>query len=191
MNQARYISRAATVAVALLLIVAGPVVGKDKEDHPGNGNANGQQNGNDNGNNGNHNGQDNGQGNPHSPEPSVPSSSPEPSATAPSVSSPSAPSTTDATTGLPSAASVPFASVASPSSGTGTDQDVAVRAVEDLRALPLETIAKKVHQNTPGEIIDARLITVDGFLLYEVKVLEGSRLTVDYYYARSGNKVGD
>ena len=87
--------------------------------------------------------------------------------------------------------SAPSAIVTAPSSGTVSDQDLAVRAVEDLRALPLETIASKVHETTPGEIIDARLITVAGFLLYEVKVLEGERLTVDYYYARSGNKVGD
>jgi hypothetical protein len=56
--------------------------------------------------------------------------------------------------------------------------------------LPLETISQRVHETNVGEIIDARLLTVNGFLLYEVKVLDGERLDVLYYYARSGNRVG-
>jgi hypothetical protein len=183
------------VAVALSLVFVWPVLGKDKENRPGTGNAYGQENGNDNGgqnqNNGNHYGTETGQGNPPpSQQQPAPSSSPEPPASAPSTA-PSTPTTTGAENGSPSASSVPSAIVTTPSSGAGTDQDAAVRAVEDLRALPLETIATKVHETTPGEIIDAQLITVDGFLLYEVKVLDGERLSVDYYYARSGNKVGD
>jgi uncharacterized membrane protein YkoI len=41
-----------------------------------------------------------------------------------------------------------------------------------------------------GEIIDAQLVTANGFLLYEVKVLstEG-RVSTKYYYARTGRQV--
>jgi hypothetical protein len=86
--------------------------------------------------------------------------------------------------------SVPAATRPPPSSSTASDQDVALKAVEDARALPFETISNVVHETNAGEIIDARLLTVEGFLLYEVKVLNGGELDVLYYYARSGKRVG-
>ena len=75
------------------------------------------------------------------------------------------------------------------SSDVPADQDLALDAVEDARALPLETITDKVHATSSGDIIDVRLVTVDGFLLYEVKVLDGDHLDVLHYYAKSGVQV--
>lgn len=75
--------------------------------------------------------------------------------------------------------------------GALTDQDQALGAVENNRAVPLETITARVEAAGQGHVIDAKLVTVRGYLLYELKVLEGDRLEVQYYYARSGVKVGE
>jgi hypothetical protein len=166
-----------------LCLVLSPGLGLAQNDNgPGNNNENGNATGQDNGNgpgnnngngpgsnNGNGPGNDNGPGNngndsPVSPPPPAPTSipaSPSPSSSPPSASSP-----------------------------TTSDQDVALKAVEDERALPFEAISKLVHETNPGEIIDARLLSVDGILLYEVKVLNGGELNILYYYARSGRRVG-
>lgn len=173
--------RSLAIAGLAIVLAASPSLAKDGNN--GNGNASGQENGNngngnahgqENGNNGNHgnqNGQDNGQGNAPSPSPSSAASTP-----------PSSPSSS------PSSPAKPLQPA--PPTGTTSEQDIALQAVEDARALPLETIAERVHETTPGDIIDARLVTVNGFLLYEVKVLDGDRLDILYYYAQTGNKVG-
>jgi hypothetical protein len=70
------------------------------------------------------------------------------------------------------------------------DQSGAIEAVESHRALPLEQIMTKARFHTKGEIVDAQLIQLKGFLLYELKVVEANG-DVDelYFYARSGELV--
>jgi hypothetical protein len=72
-----------------------------------------------------------------------------------------------------------------------SEQDAALDAVKDGRALPLETILGVAKSATPGEVLDARLVTVNGFLLYELKILapNGYSVSKAYYYARSGKQV--
>ncbi len=68
-----------------------------------------------------------------------------------------------------------------------SDQDSALDAVRTHRALPFERIAEAVQQESAGRIIDARLVELRGFLLYEVKVIEASGMVTNlYYYAKSG-----
>lgn len=55
------------------------------------------------------------------------------------------------------------------------------------RAVPLESILPDLEMSTGGQMIDAQLVTEQGFLLYAIKVLTpGGRVAVRYYYARSG-----
>ncbi|MHB1102228.1 MAG: PepSY domain-containing protein [Devosia sp.] len=70
------------------------------------------------------------------------------------------------------------------------DQNGAIEAIKSHRALPLEQIMTKVRFHTTGEIVDAQLIQLDGFLLYELKVVEANG-DVDelYFYALSGGLV--
>jgi uncharacterized membrane protein YkoI len=70
---------------------------------------------------------------------------------------------------------------------TALSQDSAIAAVKSKRALPLEQIMTTARLHTRGEIVDARLIAVGGFLLYELKVVEANG-DVDelYFYALSG-----
>lgn len=69
-------------------------------------------------------------------------------------------------------------------------QDDALAAVANRRAVPLEQIMVAAARLTDGEIIDAQLVTVRGFLLYELKVLETTGDVVElYFYARSGQVV--
>lgn len=64
-------------------------------------------------------------------------------------------------------------------------------AVQAGRAVSLETLLPDLRARTGGEIINAKLQQVRGFLLYAVTVLtpEGKVVT-EYYYARSGIHVG-
>lgn len=78
-----------------------------------------------------------------------------------------------------------------PGDGAATlDQNGAIEAVESRRALPLEQIMTKARLHTQGEIVDAQLVSVKGFLLYELKVVEANG-DVDelYFYALSGERV--
>jgi uncharacterized membrane protein YkoI len=71
-----------------------------------------------------------------------------------------------------------------------TDGDFALEAVRSQRALPLADILATARQDVPGEVIDARLVTIRGFLVYEVKSMTGDgHVSRSYYYARSGRKV--
>lgn len=74
--------------------------------------------------------------------------------------------------------------------GAPLDQSGAIEAVRSHRALPLEQIMTRARLHTSGEIVDAQLISLDGFLLYELKVLEANG-DVDelYFYALSGELV--
>lgn len=69
-------------------------------------------------------------------------------------------------------------------------QSGAIEAVKSNRALPLEQIMTKARLHTQGEIVDAQLVSVRGFLLYELKVVEANG-DVDelYFYASSGEPV--
>lgn len=70
------------------------------------------------------------------------------------------------------------------------DQGGAIEAVRSNRALPLEAIMTRARFHTQGEIVDAQLISLKGFLLYELKVVEANG-DVDelYFYALSGELV--
>jgi hypothetical protein len=73
---------------------------------------------------------------------------------------------------------------------TRLDQSLAIEAVQSHRALPLEQIMTKARLHTQGEIVDAQLISVRGFLLYELKVVEANGDVGElYFYALSGELV--
>jgi uncharacterized membrane protein YkoI len=90
----------------------------------------------------------------------------------------------------PDPVSAPGTEALAPPHETGSDSERALEAVRSHRALPLEDIVETATEGHPGKLIDARLITVEDFLLYELKLLEpdGDVRTV-YYYARSGIEV--
>lgn len=70
------------------------------------------------------------------------------------------------------------------------DQSGAIEAIKSHRALPLEQIMTKARFHTRGEIVDAQLIQFDGFLLYELKVVEANGDVGElYFYALSGELV--
>jgi uncharacterized membrane protein YkoI len=70
------------------------------------------------------------------------------------------------------------------------DQDAALELVRSQRALPLEDIMARARLLVEGEIVDAHLIQVRGFLLYEIKVVDTDGDVSDiYFYARSGERV--
>jgi uncharacterized membrane protein YkoI len=70
------------------------------------------------------------------------------------------------------------------------DQNAALELVRLQRALPLEQIMALARSQIEGEIIDAHLIQVRGFLLYELKVVDTDGDVSDiYFYARSGERV--
>jgi len=69
------------------------------------------------------------------------------------------------------------------------DKDLALDAVRAEDAVPLQQILQSVRQSTTDKVIDAQLFSVDGVLVYEVKVLApGGRVSVFHYYAGSGRQ---
>jgi hypothetical protein len=71
-----------------------------------------------------------------------------------------------------------------------TDQNEAQQAVENEQALPLAQIIKIAERRTPGRVINARMLTVSGVLLYQVTLLDDDgRSWRNYYLAKSGNPV--
>lgn len=69
------------------------------------------------------------------------------------------------------------------------DEDLALEAVRAEDALPLELILESVRQSTTSRVIDAQLFSVDGVLVYEVKVLSpDGQVSLFYYYAGSGRQ---
>jgi uncharacterized membrane protein YkoI len=73
---------------------------------------------------------------------------------------------------------------------TTLDQNAALELVRLQRVLPLEQIMAIARLQIEGEIIDAHLIQVRGFLLYELKVVDTDGDVSDiYFYARSGERV--
>lgn len=70
------------------------------------------------------------------------------------------------------------------------EQDEAQAAVESNDALPLARIVEIAQVSKAGRVIDAKLVRIDGFLLYELTMLDDDgRSWRDYYYARTGNPV--
>jgi hypothetical protein len=66
-------------------------------------------------------------------------------------------------------------------------EDDVLAAVEAGRAVELSTILPDVRSRTGGEVINAQLQQVGGFLLYAVTVLTPSgQVLTEHYYARSG-----
>lgn len=164
----------ALLAVALLSAPALAVNPDNNGNHNGQDNGNGHQTDHD---NGNHNGEDNGnahgEDNEHgngNPRDDTGNGNPVPV-------TPVQPATTPATP------------ASSGQQQRANEQDQALQAVEDARAMPLEQLADRVRAEHPGDIIDARLVTAGNFLLYEIKVFEGGRVATLYYYARSGLEV--
>lgn len=88
-----------------------------------------------------------------------------------------------------SALSSPDDAVSASSSVELSESEV-LAAVEAGTAVALSTILPDVRTRTGGEVINAQLEQVRGFLLYAVTVLtpEG-KVTTEYYYARSGQHV--
>lgn len=69
-------------------------------------------------------------------------------------------------------------------------QEAALQAVQSGAAVPLETIVRRLAVQADGQLIDASLIRVEGFLLYQVKVMSpAGRVTTQYFYARTGQPV--
>lgn len=71
------------------------------------------------------------------------------------------------------------------------DQDEALRAVERGEAVPLSQIVT-IAEGRPqgGHVVNARLVRIEDFLLYQLTMLDDTgRSWRDYYYARSGNPV--
>lgn len=59
--------------------------------------------------------------------------------------------------------------------------------VQSGSAVALETLLADLRARTGGELIDARLIRINGFLVYEIKALSPQgQVSTEYYYARSG-----
>ena len=68
-----------------------------------------------------------------------------------------------------------------------SEQDEALDAVRGEKALPLDQIIAAARHVTQGEIVNAELETVDGTLLYKLKVLEESGDVREFYFqAQSG-----
>jgi hypothetical protein len=76
-------------------------------------------------------------------------------------------------------------------SGATSDQNAAQEAVQSNQALPLARIVSIAEERSDtGHVIDAGLITINGVLLYRLKLLDDSgRSWREYYYARTGNPV--
>lgn len=73
---------------------------------------------------------------------------------------------------------------------TAIEQQQALDAVKEKRALPLEQIVARAHKQSDGEVLDAKLVSIRGFLLYQLKILAADGdITELYFYAQSGNMV--
>ncbi len=69
--------------------------------------------------------------------------------------------------------------------------DDALAMVQTQQALPLSDLAAIVRQRSGAEMIDAELLKVGQMLVYAIKVIDpAQRLSVQYYYARSGRYIG-
>src|SRR5689334_22081741 len=62
-----------------------------------------------------------------------------------------------------------------------SEQEAALAAVKSQHAVGLDKIYAAARQYAQGDIIDAKLITVRGFLLYDLKVLDTKGDVSDLY----------
>ena len=77
-----------------------------------------------------------------------------------------------------------------PGQNKSAEQDDAQQAVENREALPLAKIVAVAEGRSTGHVINAKLVRVDGVLLYRLTLLdESGRSWREYYYARTGNPV--
>lgn len=77
-----------------------------------------------------------------------------------------------------------------PGQSMATDQDDAQRAVERHEALPLARIVAVAETRSDGHVINARLVRIEGVLLYQLTMLDDTgRSWREYYDARTGNPV--
>ena len=90
--------------------------------------------------------------------------------------------------GTPPAQSAPPPNTAEPM--VPLDQNLALDAVKSGRALPLEQVMAEAQLEAGGEIVDAKLVTVNAFLLYKLTVVApDGDVSELYFYARSGERV--
>jgi uncharacterized membrane protein YkoI len=113
-----------------------------------------------------------------------------------SIGSPSTPtnSSPGGSVGLGISLGSPGLSVEAGSSATDEvvilDQQASTDAVTARKAVPLDMILAQARLFAQGEVVDAKLITYRGFLLYDLKILAPSGDVNDiYFYARSGEQV--
>jgi hypothetical protein len=105
----------------------------------------------------------------------------------PANPNPGSPSPVAVVPTTPIGADAALPSLVVPLLSTGPEQDQALQAVEDARAVPLEQIVSALASVSTGQVIDARLVTVGRFLLYEIKVLDADQaVRTLYFYALSG-----
>jgi uncharacterized membrane protein YkoI len=72
------------------------------------------------------------------------------------------------------------------------EQDSARKAVEEGRALPLDTILDAAGIPSRGEVLDAHLVRIRGLLVYELLLIQSSvsaKITTEYFYATTGKRV--
>ena len=66
----------------------------------------------------------------------------------------------------------------------------ALEAVQSGSALPLGPLLTEVEAASPGQVIDTQLVTVQGSLLYAIKVLApDGKVGIEYYDAKSGQRL--
>lgn len=159
--------------VAILAFLALPDPDPIWAQDNGNGHGQGSENGNGNGASG---GNGNGNGAPARDSPRPQSGS-------------GATTSTGTVTATSSSPSSGAASSAPAASAELSESDV-LAAVESGSAVALSTILPDVRSRTGGEVVNAQLQQVRGFLLYAVTVLTpGGKVITQYYYARSGQHV--
>ena len=96
---------------------------------------------------------------------------------------------TDAT-GLTGSLGLSGGTSAEAAGNAGSDQQNALEAVRSARVLSLDKILAAAKPYADGDIIDAKLVSVRGFLLYDLKVLSPKGDVSDLYlYALSGKLV--
>jgi hypothetical protein len=90
----------------------------------------------------------------------------------------------------PNAANMPAGNTPS-DKAVSLSPDEALAMVRTKRALPLTDLTEIVHQRSGAEMVDAELLRIDQMLVYGIKVIDpAGRLSVQYYYARSGRYIG-
>ena len=78
-----------------------------------------------------------------------------------------------------------------PDSALRYTPDHARDAVNAGKAVTLGSLLPDLNARGSGEVIDAEMLNVNGFLVYAIKVLRPNGLvTTEYYYAQSGRFIG-